>query len=240
MGFFGVVKGGVGVKSEAKVKELIDGDTKTWKTKLVKDILNEEEAILVCSLPISSSGLPDKLIWAHTKTGQFDVKSTYHLELCRKNREKREVSKSGTENWKVLLQLNVPGVVKMFLWKAMNNCLPIKFYLSCRKIVKDYFCPICKMQKETVSHALWSCGGAMDVWADNLSPVQKWASIEKDIQELWADWCNKLKREELELTTVVLRRFWMRRNSFVFENKFEGPDVIFRQATDFLLQFQEA
>ncbi|KAF5447381.1 hypothetical protein F2P56_032936 [Juglans regia] len=122
----------------------------------------------------------------------------------------------------------------------MNNCLPTKFNLSCKKIVKDYFCQICKMQKEIVSHALSSCGGAMDVWADNLSPVQKWASTEKDIQELWADRCNKLKREDLELMAVVLRRIWLRRNIFVFENKFEGPDVIFRQAIDFLLQFQEA
>ncbi|XP_042958163.1 uncharacterized protein LOC122293740 [Carya illinoinensis] len=71
--------------------------------------------------------------------------------------------------------------------------------LACRKIVKDYYCPVCKIHKETVSHALWSCGGAMDVWAENASPVQKWVSNEREMQELWADWCEKLSINDLEL-----------------------------------------
>ncbi|KAF5481194.1 hypothetical protein F2P56_001863 [Juglans regia] len=49
------------VAAEAKVKELIYGVTKTWKTDLVKEIFKEEEAILVGSLPISSSGKIEKM-----------------------------------------------------------------------------------------------------------------------------------------------------------------------------------
>ncbi|XP_042942660.1 uncharacterized protein LOC122276827 [Carya illinoinensis] len=167
------------IEADAKVAVLIDESTKTWKEEMVKGILNEEEAALVCSLPISTSGLPDKQIWAHTKNGQFNVKSAYHLEVRRKNKDKGEVSKKNTEMWKLLWKLNVPGVVKMFLWKALNNCLPTKLNLCCRKIVKDYYCPVY-----------------------NLSPVQKWVSNEREMHELWADWCTKLSREDLELMAV--------------------------------------
>ncbi|XP_042972836.1 uncharacterized protein LOC122304642 [Carya illinoinensis] len=108
--------------------------------------------------------------------------------MSRKHRGKGEVSNGVTDIWKNIWKLNIPGVVKMFVWKALNNCLPTKWNLACRKVIRDYLCPICKLQKETVTHALWSCGGAMDVWADKASPVQKWASTERDMQELWVDW----------------------------------------------------
>ncbi|XP_042939565.1 uncharacterized protein LOC122274608 [Carya illinoinensis] len=128
--------------------------------------------------------------------------------MSRKHRGKGEESNGVTDIWKNIWKLNIPGVVKMFVWKALNNCLPTKWNLACRKVVRDYFCPICKLQKETVTHALCSYGGAMDVWADKASPVQKWVSTERDMQELWADWCEKLQEEELELMAVVLRRIW--------------------------------
>ncbi|XP_042962682.1 uncharacterized protein LOC122296954 [Carya illinoinensis] len=79
----------------------------------------------------------------------------------------------------------------------------------------------------------------MDVWAENASPVQKWVSNEREMQELWADWCEKLSINDLELMVMVLRRIWLRRNSFVFENKFEKPDVLFKLAADSLFQFKQ-
>lgn len=64
-------------------------------------------------------------------------------------------------------------VVKMFLWKVLNNCLPTKKNLFCKKVVKDYYYPICKRQEETTTHALWSCSRVTDVWANKSSLVQK-------------------------------------------------------------------
>lgn len=61
-----------------------------------------------------------------------------------KKRDKGEVSKGATRVWKVFWSLNIPGVVKMFLWKALNNYLPTKMNLFCRKVVKYHLCPICK------------------------------------------------------------------------------------------------
>lgn len=78
---------------DAKVVELIDIQSGTWNEELVKEILNVEEAEMVCSLPISLSGLPDKQIWAFSRNGQFDVKRAYYLEISRKRRDKGEMLK---------------------------------------------------------------------------------------------------------------------------------------------------
>ncbi|XP_042974665.1 uncharacterized protein LOC122306301 [Carya illinoinensis] len=152
------------LEADAKVSEFIKEGSKTWKEEMIKGILNEEEVALVCSLPMSTSGLPDKLIG---------------------------------------------------LTHRMDNLI---------KIVKDYYCPVCKIHKET---------------AENASPVQKWVSNEREMQELWADWCEKLSINDLELMVMVLKRIWLRRNNFVFENKFEKPDVLFKLAADSLFQFKQ-
>lgn len=89
-----------------------------------------------------------------------------------------------------------------------------------------------------LTHVLWSCSGATDVWASKKSHVQKCSSIERDMLELWSEWTSKLSQEELEVVAVVLRRIWPRRNGMVFENRFEGPEVVFNQAIDCLEEFQ--
>lgn len=45
-----------------------------------------------------------------------------------------------------------------------------------RKIVKDALCPICNREVESIGHSLWSCSAAIDVWAKQQNPVQKWSS----------------------------------------------------------------
>lgn len=63
-----------------------------------------------------------------------------------------ETSKGAIELWKVLWNLNVLSVVKMFLWKALNNRLPTKKNLFCKKAMNDPRCLVCERQDETISH----------------------------------------------------------------------------------------
>ncbi|KAG6667141.1 hypothetical protein CIPAW_01G080900 [Carya illinoinensis] len=186
------------LNSDARVNELIDGSRGIWKEKLVKEVLNEGEAMIVSNLPISKSGLPDKQIWGYTKDGFFSVKSAYHLEVSRKRREKGERSKGHSFDWKKLWSLN----------------------------------------DESIAHALWSCRGSMDVWADKKSPLQKWPSNEVQFYELWDRLLNMVAKEDLELVAVVMRGVWFRRNAFIFEKKFTGPGTIVEQAAISLENFQ--
>ncbi|XP_042958198.1 uncharacterized protein LOC122293794 [Carya illinoinensis] len=215
MELFGITEARTGLEGrycDAKVDELIDGRRGVWKEELVKEVFTEDEAKIVCSLPISKSGLPDKQILGYTKDGLFSVKSAYHMEMCRKRREKGEKSEGSWFDWRKLWNLNVPGVVKVFLWKALNDCLPTRNNLKKRKVIEDAYCPICGTEEETVTHALWSCRGLLSLVA----------------------------KEDLELVAVVMRGVWFRRNAFIFEKKFTGPGTVIEQATVSLENFQMA
>lgn len=65
--------------SEAKVSELIDGNTKWWNTNIVKEIFDEEEAWKICSMVICPNSQSDKHVWVGTKNGEYLVRNAYHL-----------------------------------------------------------------------------------------------------------------------------------------------------------------
>ncbi|XP_042969107.1 uncharacterized protein LOC122301794 [Carya illinoinensis] len=111
---------------------------------LVKAIFNEEEAKLICSIPISKRGARDKRIWAGSKKGIFSVKSVYFIDTKLSSRSMGESSPGGWNKriWKELWQLEVSGKVRMFIWRSLSNILPAKDRLYRRKIVDSNLCPI--------------------------------------------------------------------------------------------------
>ncbi|XP_041016197.1 uncharacterized protein LOC121258719 [Juglans microcarpa x Juglans regia] len=102
------------------------------------------------------------------------------------------------KRWRNIWDLEVPGVVKLFLWKAANNLLPTKKNLFKRKVVQDPSCPICFAEEESVMHALWECKAANDIWADERSIVQKWICKEANFMQLWEKLIARLNMSQLE------------------------------------------
>lgn len=169
------------VNRSAMVEDFIDTTKGEWRGDLLKEVLGEEEADTVKTIPISRLGFSDKQIWGYTKSGLFSIKSAYHLERMSKGEPSSTNSESGT--WKEVWKLNAPAAVKTFLWRAINNCLPTKLNLLKRKIVESSMCPICSREVESITHSLWSCAASSDVWAESESLVKKnghvsiWTSI---------------------------------------------------------------
>lgn len=65
---------------ETKEKELIDANTSWWKEHVIRQIFKQEEAEVICSLPLSRMGAEDQLVRGYTSKGNFSIKSAYHLE----------------------------------------------------------------------------------------------------------------------------------------------------------------
>lgn len=155
------------LREVAKVKELIDADNGEWNQEPIYQIFNPDEAAIICRLPTSRSNAIDKLIWRPSSKGTFTVKPTYYLELQRFKNHFGDYSTSGNDNkyWRTILELKTPGFVKHFLWKASQNVLPTKKILFKKSILPNSTCPICTMEEENVSHVLWSCLVAANVWS---------------------------------------------------------------------------
>lgn len=65
---------------------LIDENKGKWKVDVVQEMFNEDEAGIICGLPVSKTGRLDKQIWASSRSGFFNVKFAYHFEMHRRIR----------------------------------------------------------------------------------------------------------------------------------------------------------
>jgi hypothetical protein len=76
--------------------------------------------MIICSLTINLIRQQDILVWVGMSNGEFSIKGANHLEKERALLNKRGSSSAQTHRnmWKGIMMINVPGVVKMFLWKA--------------------------------------------------------------------------------------------------------------------------
>jgi hypothetical protein len=67
----------------------------------------------------------------------------------------------------------VPNKVKHLVWRACNNSLPSKLNLFCPHVVEDPLCTVCGQERESVTHILWECPLARNVWALSLHAFKK-------------------------------------------------------------------
>jgi hypothetical protein len=91
----------------------------------------------------------------------------------------------------------VPSVVKMFLWRALNNLLLTRQNLFKKGVTSDEMCPICGLEEESVSHIIWECQFARDVWGDVHARCIKWHVEGRALHLCLKKW-----------QTFVIRRRW--------------------------------
>ena len=101
-----------GLPATARVKELFDFDTNWLDFQRLRKNFNLEEV-----RAISGMDYPDRLVWRGTDSGEFTIRSAYHLA-----KEKEDWSSLGcsrraeeSEIWWILWQLQMPNSDKNFL-----------------------------------------------------------------------------------------------------------------------------
>ncbi|KAF5449835.1 hypothetical protein F2P56_030240 [Juglans regia] len=87
-------------------------------------------------------------------------------------------------------------------------------------------------------HVLWQCHATNDVWSEAIKAVQKWRVGEGDLLGLLEELVKKLTQAKMEETIAIMRGLWLRRNTFVFENKLLSHNNVIRAAIDSLEEYQ--
>ncbi|KAL5847218.1 hypothetical protein ACOSQ3_010742 [Xanthoceras sorbifolium] len=62
-----------------------------------------------------------------------------------------------TEWWKSICKFKLPTKIKIFMWKAFQQWLPVMSVLEGRGMPLSVICPVCKDNMDTIVHALWGC-----------------------------------------------------------------------------------
>ncbi|CAN6552805.1 unnamed protein product [Malus baccata var. baccata] len=66
---------------ETMVSDLIDSDTKVWRSDLIVNGFHRDDASTILSIPLSHAGSNDRLVWHYATNGIYSVKTGYSMAL---------------------------------------------------------------------------------------------------------------------------------------------------------------
>ncbi|KAK7840190.1 hypothetical protein CFP56_016970 [Quercus suber] len=106
--------------------------------------------------------------------------------------------------------MSVPSKVWNFLSRAAKTAIPIKTSLVKRQVLSEATCDQCKMQPESVLHALWSCPCLNEVWESDqvwsFRSTQSFMNFQQlilHVIDAGLDW---------DVFSMVVWSLWYRRN----------------------------
>lgn len=139
------------------VSELIDKDMRCWTEDVVRDVFMPCDDEVILNILRCTSWPKDKLIWHYTQSGQFSVRSAYHLKIHQKYRNLEGTSHDKTPLWKTIWSLDIPPRVRMFAWRLCHRALPTGDNIAKRISGIDTKCAICGHILEMDVHVLLWC-----------------------------------------------------------------------------------
>lgn len=115
-------------------------------------------------IPLPAEQSEDEVLWHYDKRGNYLVKSGYQLALRMKFPKSSSSSENTTQYWSTLWSLELPEKIKIFMWRASNNLLPLAKNLWKRKVVHEPTCQRCRRNIESINHALLECKATRKIW----------------------------------------------------------------------------
>ncbi|XP_071709387.1 uncharacterized protein [Rutidosis leptorrhynchoides] len=118
----------------------------------------------------------------------------------------------------------IPQKVGIFIWRAKQNKIPVRFELDNKGIdLHSTRCPICDDAIETAQHALLDCKVAVDIW----ERVRKWWNVDnlhishiRDISKASTPAMKTKTGSQIWQATIWVTCYfiWKNRNDRVFES----------------------
>ncbi len=217
---------------DPKVSELIQGEIGQWDVNKLQLWFMPEDVATILTIPISRALPEDIQLWNATPHGKFTVSSAYRLIAERNNLAQGE-SSSGypmAKVWRAVWKVQLPNNIKVFTWRALHNALPTLVNLERRKISQSIWCPRCKLQAETVLHAIWECDEVANCWSESTMAVNYKLHFGDFTQLVWEIF-EKQGVEGLETFMSISYQIWVSRNRLAFEGILMAPSQIFKTAT---------
>ncbi|XP_058732761.1 uncharacterized protein LOC131604333 [Vicia villosa] len=225
-----------------KVSELISSDGGHWKRDLIFSLFVEEDARQIINLPLSTSRREDVLCWWPEKSGEFSVKSAYHLCLQGKFDKLPGPSRCPDQKiWKLMWNAPVQPRIHNFLWRVIKDILPTRDNLRKKGIQLEDLCPFCHNEQESAQHLFIHCDFAKHCFFASVLCYRL-------PQELGVmDWLQQAlscgDRFSIQVLYYTLYGIWKASNNLIFRNKAPCEITVAHEAVvaaaDFNLCHQE-
>ncbi|XVF29958.1 hypothetical protein REPUB_Repub16aG0015900 [Reevesia pubescens] len=184
-----------------------------WNESLLKEFFTNDEVSLIMQIPIGANPQPDVLVWNETSTGQFSVKSAYHVA-----RRHMGIAGDLTLNrdglWKIIWGAPVLPRVTIFLWRVVWNIIPTARNLANRGIDINDVCCVCGTNGETWLHIFFFCDFSKRIWDDLCHWVRPYVQAASDDGTFWSQFFQIAHDKECMSTIAyILWLIWRNRNN---------------------------
>ena len=187
-----------------------------WIGEMIDKVFWPVDRDLVWGIPLSAGRRDDILVWHYDHKGIYSVRSGYRIEM----EERRLAGCSNRNNlevwWNKLWGLNVPSKIKIHVWRAFHEALPVRSHLCRRGNNVDQWCSGCQKSVEDCTHSLLLCVEAKEMWEETiLWPVLN-AFPGGPFSSLCSFVSDRSNREELGIFCMLVWSLWVDRNLLVF------------------------
>lgn len=209
----------VHVQTSLKVNQLVDGETGNWDVDHLTSIfgyLATMRIIATVKPPTAHNG-KDRLIFDPSTNGAFSVKKTYQLLLSQDTDTQQNTPSQGHSIWKSIWKKGkiVPRV-RLFLWKLVNEGLPLSGILASRTSKGDPTCATCCQGEESVNHFAFLCPFSRLCWFSADFPIRS-EHMAADIREVLAYLSSVVSDEEWTIIAHSLWAIWRCRNEKAYQ-----------------------
>jgi hypothetical protein len=217
------------------VVDLLNDEGTEWDMSKLHRVFYEFDVADILKIGVGGVGVEDRVAWNFTKNGIFFVRSAYHLQMRLRNiRGAGAVSSSSVDHhkgWLGLWGADVPGKVKIHVWRLLKNGLALGSELQRRRIKGGVVCVACGCDESAI-HRFWLCPHAQQVWSAvqqmfqrlELQPPPNVLS-QRDLSGWLLEWIVSAKDADVEIAFMVLYQMWLARNAARDNAQIEDPET---------------
>ncbi|CAN1129038.1 Putative ribonuclease H protein At1g65750 [Linum perenne] len=185
-------------------------DSGMWNLDFLHAVLpfNIVTQVVGMSPPMRGRG-HDTMVWGLEPKGGFSVRSAYLMIT----------DNADTPNdviWRYIWNWKGPNKIKHFLWLASHKKLLTNEEREHRHLTNQVLCHRCSVNIESISHVIYECNFAMQVWRIALPQAISARTIHADFDSWWR---GMLGDKDFNLQFgVITWILWRARNKLIFED----------------------
>ncbi|XP_030479177.1 uncharacterized protein LOC115696415 [Cannabis sativa] len=215
-------------------------DSGTWDVGKLQSCFDESMVKDILAVPISGHYGHDKQIWEKESSGCFTIKSAYHLAFSNQDLPSSSSFSDSKKFWKRVWSSPAPPKVKLFIWRLLSNAIPVAFSLFKKCVIDSPLCPICKMENETIQHALLDCSRARKAWRHSRFANYFHTFKTLDIAEFFLGLFNTLDKNDVGILFCFIWALWNQRNNIVYNQYTLPPKEVYDWSLNYFFKFLDA
>ncbi|KAJ4787969.1 RNA-directed DNA polymerase (reverse transcriptase)-related family protein [Rhynchospora pubera] len=209
------------------VAEVFEFEAEMWNSEeLVRMLGGQAHQFITNNVqkPVRVTGFKDKLIWSHTKSGEYLVKEGYECLVKANLPQLIEVQWKYTWEWK-----NIAPKIRIFLWRLLSNGLPLAQNMHHRIQAISPMCMRCREENEFATHCFFFCQGSKMVWFGGNLGIRT-ENLPLNIGEAVEYITHGMSEENVRSFCYTLWEIWLARNEVLFQNKRFDPRAVCAKA----------